>query len=177
MDLSTTLKKSLWLWLVLGSLIVGLLVLGLWQLTRKEAPAADDALVLRPGQGVGPVRFGMSPQEVEKLLGPPSQKKYQWQWHYPQRGLTIFFGPKGVKIITCYSSRAITDPEAHDFAGKTPEGIGIGSTENDIIQAYGPPKKRRESTGTVYLEYDQLAFTLFNNYTVSIMMTSEQKSQ
>lgn len=177
MDLSTILKKSLWLWLALGSLIVGLLALGLWQLTKKEVPATDDALVLHPDQGVGPVRFGMSRQEVEKLLGPPS-KEFKWLYYwYPQRGLTIYFGPEGVKVIICSSSQVTADPEARDFAGKTPEGIGIGSTENDIIRVYGHPKRRKESKGTIDLEYDQLYFTLYDNYTVSIMMTSERKSR
>jgi hypothetical protein len=78
---------------------------------------------------------------------------YYQEWAYPACGIRLDMGaatPKGRQTI---SSITITRPSSW----KTGRGIGIGSTEREVIAAYGRDRERETSVpgerlvaGTVY---------------------------
>ncbi|HLE78288.1 MAG TPA: hypothetical protein VJA65_07770 [bacterium] len=84
---------------------------------------------IRPGDGVGPVRLGMSPAEVQAALGgPPSERYSNGWWLWANQKIDVYF----------YQGRALMiDTESPELA--TAEGIRIGSTDVDLIKAYGAP--------------------------------------
>lgn len=84
---------------------------------------------IRPGDGIGPVKIGMTPAEVQAALGgPPSERYDNGWWLWETQKIDVFF----------YQGRAfMIDTEHPDLA--TAEGIKIGSTSVDLIKAYGAP--------------------------------------
>ena len=80
---------------------------------RSDAWPAEK-LVLTVGEGIGPAKFGMSKEEVLKLLGEPEEKKqsvqhvrdglpWEW-WHYRSQGFCITFSnlpEPGLSSVTC----------------------------------------------------------------------------
>ena len=64
-------------------------------------------------------------------------------------------------MAVCYSKQwGMPDAEKFaDFEGKTAEGVGIGSTEEDVVQAHGEPT-RRESEGKD-LRYEPMGMLFF----------------
>jgi outer membrane lipoprotein-sorting protein len=134
------------------------------------------APVLTPKVGIGPAKFGMSKDEVIRVLGKPDAipKEGRGQiLQYLSRGYILTVTPqRGLVIISCASQKAFL-PKVRDFRGKTRDGIGIGTAAKDIEKAYGKPD-RRENNGpaTLYLSYHRLGidFTLFDDKVVQIML-------
>lgn len=100
--------------------------------------------VIVPGVCIDGVKLGDSREQVEKLLGEPSNSGLadglyrSWSAYYYKlsgmqgAGLNIsFIYPEGpVDMFRGYES----------YNGKTPEGIGIDSTLDDVRAAYGEPE-------------------------------------
>jgi hypothetical protein len=128
-----------------------------------------------PLVGIGPVKFGTSIADVERLLGKPDVvqevgKNGYTEILYGSRG--YFFGAgkiAGVVSISC-SAQAITITKIRDFAGKTDKGIALGASAADIIRAYGEPGSKETKDGSTYMTYNRLGcnFTLFNDRLVSM---------
>jgi outer membrane lipoprotein-sorting protein len=136
-----------------------------------------NVLVATPRVGLGPVRFGMSRAEVEKLLGPPDSvdkvgNKGYVNMNYGSRGYFIGVSKTlGVLIISCVAQEVMAT-RVRDFTGKTDKGIVLGSSTADIIRAYGQPEQRETNQGSTYLTYRQLhvSFTLFSDRLVQLML-------
>jgi outer membrane lipoprotein-sorting protein len=134
------------------------------------------APVLTPKVGIGPARFGMSKDEVIRVLGKPDaipEKGRGMILQYFSRGYILMVSPqRGLATITCASQKAFL-PKIRDFRGKTTDGIGIGAAAKDIEKACGKPD-RAENNGpsTLYLSYHQLGldFTLFDDKVVQIVL-------
>jgi len=146
-----------------------------WQ---QNPPAAKDRLApeVIPGVGLGPVKFGMSKEEVLKLLGKPDAED-KGGFQYPSRGYTCMIGPpkRGLVAISFFSQQECAF-KVRDFAGKTKQGIGIGSSLKDLEKAFGKPTAVEHTnvpgaTGT-YVRYSKLGldFTLFYDKVVAFMM-------
>ena len=95
---------------------------------------------------------------------------------YPSRGYNIFIGAKSgvVAGFGCFS-QATDALKVRDFAGKTKEGIGIGSKFHDLEKAFGKPDSK-ENNGShpemTYVRYNRLGlrFTLAFDKVVSMSM-------
>jgi hypothetical protein len=101
-----------------------------------------------PGIGLGKVRFGMSFSEVRKKLGPPDRKT-GGIYEYTSLGFAVMPGPKGrVAALMCGDGTCRTDAGfslADVFKGVTNEGIKMGSTTEQVVEAYGVPNKKDSS--------------------------------
>ena len=166
---------------------------------KKETPAPDsedetaaspsedpivepsEALVIELGVGVGPVRFGMSKEEVIKHLGQPDKIEEVMQDvvrldYISSRGLNFGLYPTvGINYIKCYSKEYPGISRITTFVERTKKGIAMGASRNQIVTAYGEPN-RTDSTGPLtILYYDNLRSEMIitNDRLVGIKMVSQ----
>jgi outer membrane lipoprotein-sorting protein len=136
------------------------------------------APVLHPGLGLGPIRFGMSREQIESLIGKPdSYESDQTSLLYYSRGFTLSVSHRsGLKGIHCLSHEL----EMHRlrvFAGKTKEGIGIGSTLHDVEKVFGKPDRNESyAPGNQYLEFYRIGLSIrsYEDKVIEIDMTAGQ---
>src|SRR6185369_1720710 len=128
-------------------------------------------LIVTPGEGIGPVKFGMSHNEVEKLLGKPeleevSKSGSSSSMVYVSRGFGIRVSKDfGVMGLTCMAQKG-SATRIRDFSGKTDKGIALGANAAAIIRAYGTPDSNESKLGSTYLTYKNMSFTLFGDQLV-----------
>ena len=158
---------------------------------KKETPAPDsedeiaaspsEALVIELGVGVGPVRFGMSKEEVIKHLGQPDKIEAVMQDvvrldYISLRGLLFGLNPTvGVNYIKCYSKEYPGYSHVATFAERTKKGVAMGASRNQIITAYGEPDSTDSTGSFTILYYDNLKSEMIitNDRLVGIKMVSQ----
>jgi hypothetical protein len=97
---------------------------------------SSTSIVIEPGVSIGPVRSGMTMEQVVTALGEPDKKQDGILMY---RNLSVFPSNQGfVGHVFCFDSGA-NGSSTEGFAGHTKEGIGIGSSCADVISAYGEP--------------------------------------
>jgi outer membrane lipoprotein-sorting protein len=144
----------------------------------KEPPTEEVkpvVLQVLPKEGIGPIKFGMTQQEVIDKIGKPDKIDQRGgAMDYLSRGYSIMVRPKrGVVAIICYSQAAFA-VKVKDFAGKTKDGIGIGSSAADIKKAYGEPDAAETEEATIRLNYSKklgMEFTLFSDKLVQFSIS------
>ena len=115
----------------------------------------NNAMLIKPGIGVGEVRFGMTVEEVKNTLGKPSIDVTGISFIYADLGIEVVAKDREtISAIVCVH-HINNAPKVQACKYRTAEGIGIGSTESDIISAYGEPFKR----STDRLIYKDLAMS------------------
>jgi len=92
---------------------------------------------------VGKLHLGLSEKEVKQLIpGQPTRGKeqlqgadgaYHQEWKYPAAGITLDMVSEKKEGLKTISAITITSPSTL----KTQRGIGIGSTEAEVNEAYG----------------------------------------
>lgn len=150
----------------------------------NNPPAATPAIPLpvTPGVGLGPVKFGMTKAEVIKHLGQPEKEEGRGtSLGYPSQGFAIGVHPRlGVYMFAFFTrgtTRPFTRPRVNDFAGKTPEGIGMGSSEAQIVAAYGKPDTREVKGRQTDLSYNRfrLHYILLSDRLVQFTMMAPER--
>ncbi len=113
------------------------------------APSDPDATTgfrIEPGIGIGNVRFGMTQEQVVEALGRPDKI-----WDYPpHREVTLVYRPRGLEVsvredggvVAVECSAECFAPGARPFAGHTTTGVGMGSSWQEIRDAYGEPDQK-----------------------------------
>ena len=131
--------------------------------------ATADEFALLKEERIGPLRVDQPAAEVERLITCPVQRgpvelwgadgEYHQAWTAPACGLTLDLSagePTGAQTV-----RAIT--LTRPSAWKTARGIGIGSTEREVMVAYGRDHNAEESqAGNLFVAgsvYGGLLFT------------------
>lgn len=118
-------------------------------------------LVVTPCVGLGPVKFRMSREEVEKLLGKPDSVSQPSttgavDMSYASRGFFVIAGPKlGVVSFTCVDQKVMA-VRVRNFSGKTDKGIALGATAAEIIRAYGEPDSKETNGDLTSLSFNKL---------------------
>jgi outer membrane lipoprotein-sorting protein len=148
-----------------------------------ELPAAPEDpklknLIVTPLVGIGPVKFGMSREQVEKALGKADAVQAEGKngyvsMNYGSRG--VFLGVSktlGVVTISCVS-QATFAIRIRDFTGKTDKGIALGEPLADVIKVYGEPDHKETNHGSTYVSYNRLqaSFTFFDGKLVQMLFT------
>jgi outer membrane lipoprotein-sorting protein len=149
------------------------------------APAEADKLapLVTPGVGIGPARFGMSKEEVIKVLGPPDSNPPEAkgiQLLYFSRGFQVDVLPKrGLWFIHCVTQKTTILAKVNDFQGKTKEGIAMGASEKMIVDAYGKPNSRETIEGMTDLRYNKpdIRFRLREDKLVGYMLYAPPPNQ
>ena len=130
---------------------------------------------VRLGNGIGPIQFGMSREDVVRYLGEPEKLMDKGRsLMHPSKGFTLLVSPKrGVQIINCYTKVAVPpNLSAKDFQGMTTEGIAMGSTQSQIKAVYGEPNDEVDMGSQTELNYNELGirFVLLNDGLVQFFM-------
>jgi hypothetical protein len=176
MEITMT-KKYRYLYAIV---VLGLLCIGCAEKDEhaevKEAEAAAQtansdnqktlAASIEPGIGVGKVKLGMTLDELKKALGKPDIDATGFSYVYADLGMEVVL--KNDKVVNILCVQHIPNaPEVKACEYQTAEGIGIGSTESDIIAAYNEPTERNSG----YLIYSDLGlrFKIVNGQTQKIV--------
>lgn len=118
-----------------------------------------------PRQGVGNLEFGMSQIEMERILGKP-ERAMGMAYEYPGKGMAVL-GSKdfAVGAIVFGDMNSPNSPLINACQYKTEKGIGMGSTTQDIVNAYGEPSSVKPMGQLKMLSYKQLeaTFTLYDD--------------
>jgi hypothetical protein len=110
--------------------------------------SSSESMVIEPRVSVGPVRSGMTIQQVVAELGEPDRRlkvgvseagEQESALEYLNLGLSILAGKDGIVHNVACVDTGKDGPFKKAFAGRTKEGIGIGSSRADVIRAYGEP--------------------------------------
>ena len=161
---------ALILWI--PTIICGVIILFQWQLVRderkiaateaqaavEETSPAGEEFAIQPLIGVGPIKFGMTSEEVIKHFGvpngvmtnPENPSEVVGLDYIPANGMCLMIHNDSVVIIDCYSSN---NPEPFEsitsFVGRTEEAIGMGSTRDEVEAVFGEPDETYQAeTGT-----------------------------
>jgi hypothetical protein len=116
-------------------LIVAALLASLFVGCSKR-PASSASFVIEPGVSIGPVHSGMTIQQMVAGLGEPNRTNDS-VLEYLNLGFEVVPDKEGVvETVMCVKKAG---PFTTAFGGHTKEGIGIGSSRADVINAYGEP--------------------------------------
>lgn len=126
----------------------------------ETAAGPNEALVVELGIGIGPVKFGMSKEEVIENFGEPDEVEGRGQGlnYFASRGISLFVPPsRGVLAIDCWSDKYPSPfTKISNFAGKTKEGIGMNASRAEIVAAYGEPDRTTSNGPMTTLHYEKL---------------------
>lgn len=124
---------------------------------NDSAPPLLDAESLRihPGEGIGRVSFGASRADIINAFGDPSVSKKSNGFdtmEYPDLGFWVLcHEEKGFLQFNGFSaSRARVIHGNVAYAGRTRDGVGIGSTKSEVEDAMGKPLKGYETDAWGY---------------------------
>jgi len=155
----------------LSAVLLGLALAGCTK--RAQERPQDEALVIEPLVGIGPVRFGASRDEVVRYFGPPARASETGLNYIAAKGLAFTVDPQhGLRQIKCWSDRLPAQFAVTTFSGRTKEGIGMGASRERIVAAYGQPERTDSSGDFENLCYDKLGakFTLSQGTVSAIIL-------
>ena len=111
----------------------------------------EDKLIIRPGVGIGELHFGDSSDKVTKVLGKPDFMMGDWLYQYT--GLAVVTREGKVYSFQGGDAKGLGTRNVQQCRLQTVEGIGIGSTEQQIVKIYGEPTRRMIRQGDVHIGY------------------------
>ncbi len=149
---------------------MGLLCIGCADKDERDGEVSQQqdatAAAIQPGVGVGEVKFGMTLEDMKDVLGKPDIDATGISYVYADRGIEVVLRDDKVYCIYCVD-HIPNAPDVKACAYQTAQGIGIGSSESDIIAAYQEPSKR--SPGALMYPQLGLRFVIENNQVQKII--------
>lgn len=117
-------------------------------------------MLIEPRVSVGKIHAGMTKGQVLAELGPP-ERQTAAALEYPQLGLAVMPGHDGViAVVMCGDVTGINGPFVKAFKGRTKENIGMNSSRDEVIAAYGQPNESEKMRlGLESLKYSELGLT------------------
>ena len=143
---------------------------------QQTKDLTEDLLIL-PRIGVGKIKFGMTVQQMKDELGEPDIAATGISYMYKSLGMELVAKDnESISAILCGNSSNKQEPmfKAMEkaFKLKTTEGIGIGSTEAQIIKAFGQPTKHTEDDKLLYKDI-RVSFTLDEGRVIGIWISEQ----
>jgi hypothetical protein len=130
--------------------------------------------VIEPGVDIGGVRFGMTAEKMEEILG-PAQSRTGCAYYYFDEGFAVITASDGtVDVVLCGSASNADSPLVKKCGYCTSRDVGMGCGRAKVIAAYGEPTSVREhgdGTEATTLEYDQMfcRFTVIDDKVVQMV--------
>ncbi|MFA5503993.1 MAG: hypothetical protein WC423_01105 [Vulcanimicrobiota bacterium] len=106
--------------------------------------------MIEPGVGIKEVKLGATQAEVEPVLGPPTSQDVnefvegQIYLLYHSKGIELTLQDDKVQVITLHAKSG----EWSAYTGGTVEGVGVGSTSEEIMAALGTPDEKADQSLT-----------------------------
>jgi len=143
---------------LLGALLIAV---GCTENEKPEATGANSSSeLIQPNVSVGKVHAGMTIKQVEAELGKPDYTTAN-ALEYSKRGFAVMPTGDGiVQVVMCGDVTGNNGPLVKRFHAKTKEDIGLESTRDDLIKAYGEPSNDEKFPGNrESMRYDPLGIT------------------
>ena len=111
--------------------------------TTGPAPTTQELekLVLKPGIGIGELKFGATREQIVRTLGQPQGAIRSATWEellYASAGIMLEIDDRlGLQAIVADGPSPAPPPTFRPFGGSTDKGVRIGSTRAVIEAAYG----------------------------------------
>lgn len=155
-----------------------LILLGLL-LAHPFAASADGLRLLKTEQ-IGPLKLGASAKQVLQLIHSKPQRgpvekwdadnEYHQEWIFKKLGITLSMSSSQKGTAQTIESIRISPP----CAFSTKRGIHIGSTESEVLRAYGTELNKEESLrGSRQIvgdDYGGLDFSIENGKVADIFL-------
>lgn len=126
-----------------------LLASALFAISASARP--NERIAIRPGVGIGPINLGMTGEQVRRALGTPrtvsDRRVLEGQ---PYTELEWGLGRWNVGLVGRPGNRRVVLVGTSLKRHRTPEGVGIGSTDNQVWRALRGMRDRVCRTGTVH---------------------------
>ena len=139
---------------------------------NQPTEEASEELLIRPGIGVGKIRLGMTVQQMKDVLGKPDVASTGISYMYTSLGIEVVVRDEAVSHIYCGNPHGKSLPIVKSMEKsckfKTAEGLGIGSTESQIVKAFGEPTKRKSNQ--LFYKDKRTAFFLSDDKTIGIVL-------
>jgi hypothetical protein len=131
-------------------------------------------LVIEPGVDIGGVRFGMTAEKMEEILG-PAESRTGCAYYYFDSGFAVITASDGtVDVVMCGCLSNADSPLVKNCGYRTSGDVGMGCSRAKVMAAYGEPtsvRKHGDGTGATTLEYDQMfcRFTVIDDKVVQMV--------
>ena len=125
-----------------------------------SAPQAGEPSLIEPNVRVGKVVAGMTVKQLVSQLGQP-QRRIGNALEYTQFGFAVLPDSNAVvNIVMCGDVTGVHGPFVKAFTGRTKEGVGMLSTRDELLKAYGEPTESEKFPGGLEsMRYPQLGMT------------------
>ena len=128
--------------------------------------APSSVMLIRPAQGIGKIRLGMTETELRRAMGRPRVlirraasfgiRTVDYEYGYGDYQVRLFGAPDRLRVVR------VNTPLSRE---RTAKGIGPNSLERDLLRAYPAIRCQRLPTtvavGTTYVAIDERTCTLF----------------
>lgn len=168
------------------ALFLLVLFVGLFTLSAHVNQQEETAFTINPGKGIGPLIISKSTKkDVELLIGKGKTTDYPapfghttrlyQKFQYGKLGVDIYYlDPSKPKKSDTLLSITVLDPSPL----KTPEGLGIGSSKQEVIETLGKPKSAHFSPlikGYYHaIRYDRVEFVFDSESADTVHAAVEQ---
>lgn len=107
--------------------------------------AVGPALLILPGQGLGPIRIGATVATIERLMAAPCEEKDEKVCRYPARAVEFLLDEKGVAYeMRVHRGERVAGkgPRVYGiFNGRSQEGLAPLMLQSAVREMLGPPLK------------------------------------
>jgi hypothetical protein len=139
----------------------------------------DSLFVVRPNVGMGDLLLGGPDSMIVEVLGEPEFKMGDQIYQYA--GFVVAAREGKVYSFQCGDAKGPGSRHWKECRCRTVEGIGIGSSEQDILKTYGAPAMRPPEPDKLVMVYRQqnMAFFLRNDevYFMSFGIARDTKAR
>ncbi len=120
------------------------------QRVRARRALIDPQVVARqpivPGQSLGPISLGMTEEQVVAALGKPDSTPTPRAWQYRDPDVAVNFSASNPRTVAAVFAGGA--PPLVNVPYRTAEGLGVGSTRDDVVKAWGRPENETAETLT-----------------------------
>jgi hypothetical protein len=134
---------------VMGMIVTAMIGMGCLGASPATRPNARRDII-QPGERIGPIELGMTEAQLEAAMGkaatmpwkePPTVRQY------PAKSVSVLLTkqePRTVAVVLAGQAQGVVNTMlTGPLPWRTEEGLGTGSTADDIIHAYGAPDEDR----------------------------------
>jgi hypothetical protein len=129
--------------------------------SRDYAPVPTANMQIT-GTGAGPVKLGMTRDELIAALGSPDSED-GGTLKYFGMGSEVFVTRGAVSVIHLHSQTPDADRRGFNnfesFQGQTEKGIGVNALREEVVSKYGQPKSTVRAGAEEMLVYENPKFT------------------